>query len=461
MNQIANRMNITLKNTDPVNAIITMNIVKDDYASNVENSLKKFRQRAEIPGFRKGMVPVGMIKKLYGESILAEEINKLVSDNLFSYIRENKLNILGEPLPNETEQKEINFLTQEDFEFCFDIALAPEIKIELNKKDKLPYYTVEIDEEMINKQIESYKANYGSYSQVEEFSGKDMLKGTLTELENGAPKADGLVVEEAVMMPSYIKNEEEKAKFDKAKKGDVIVFNPSVAYENNKAEIASFFKIAKEVAKEYTGEFQYEVKEITHYAEAEVNQELFDKVFTPGEVKTEEEFREKIRTVLAGQFAGNSDYKFLLDARKMLEKKMADVEFPEAFLKRWLLASDEKRTPEALEEEFPKIIEDLRFHLAKEQLVKDNEIKLEESDLKEYARQITQAQFAQYGMMSVPEDLLENYAMDMLKNKDSVRNVADRAMEDKVIQCIKGKVKVDNKELPMEKYTKLFEEEKA
>lgn len=451
-------MNITLKNIDPVNAIITISIVKDDYASNVDNSLKKFRQRAEIPGFRKGMVPLGMIKKLYGESILAEEINKLVSDNLFSYIKDNQLNILGEPLPNETEQKEIDFKTQEDFDFAFDIAIAPEIKVELNKKDKLPFYTVEIDEEMLNKQIDSYKANYGTYKEADVFSEKDMLKGTLTEMENGEEKENGLKVEDAVMMPAYIKEEAEKAKFNAPKKGDAILFNPSVAYENNTAEIASLLKIDKADVAKHTGEFKYEVQEITHYEEAELNQELFDKVFAPGEVTSEEEFKEKVRATLAAQFESNSDYKFMLDARKLLDKKAGEVAFPDAFLKRWLLASDEKKTAESIEEEYPKIVEDLKYHLIKEQLVKDNEIKLEESDFMDFARKATKAQFAQYGMMTVPEDLLDNYAKEMLKDKNSVRNIADRAIEEKLIVCIKDKVKIDEKSLSMEKFSKLFEE---
>ena len=456
-NQIPNRMNTTLKNIDPVNAIIKIDIVKDDYATIVESSLKKFRQRAEIPGFRKGMVPMGMVKKLYGESVLVDEINKLISEKLFSYIKENDLNILGEPLPNETEQKEINFQTQEDFEFCFDIALAPELKIELNKRDKLVYNEVDIDDELLNKQIESQKANHGSYTQVDEFSGKDMLKGTLTEWEAGAAKADGLQVEDAVMMPSYIKNEEEKAKFDHAKKGDSIVFNPSVAYEGNEAEISSFLKIEKEEIGKYTGEFSIEIAEITHYEEAEMNQDFFNKVYPSGEVTTEEEFKEKVRAQIAEQYAPNSDYLFMQEIHKLFEKKAGNIEFPDAFLKRWLLASNKEKTAETLEEEYPKIIEDLKFHLIKEQIVKENNFQLEDNDVVTFAKRIARAQFAQYGMMSVPDDILENYAQDMLKNKDAVRNIIDKAMEDKLIAWIKEKVKIDTKTLPLAEYSKLFE----
>ncbi len=450
-------MDITLKNIDPVNAIIKINIIKEDYAANVENSLKKLRQKADFHGFRKGMVPMGMVKKMYGTSVLVEEINKLVSDKLYSYIQDNSLNILGEPLPNETEQQTINFDQESDYEFCFDICLAPEIKVELTTKDKLPYYTVKIDDELLNKQIESYKANYGTYEQVEVFSGKDMLKGALTELENGAAKTGGLFLDDAVMMPSYIKDETEKAKFDNTKKGDVIVFNPFKAYEGNETELSSFLKVDKNEVNKYDADFSYEVKEITHYKEAELNQDLFDKIFPAGEVTSENDFREKVRGIMAGQYLTNSDYKFLLDARQLLDKKAGNIEFPDAFLKRWLLASDKNRTQESVEEDYPKIIEDLKFHLIKEQIAKDNELKLEENDLMTYAKRATQAQFAQYGMMNVPEDILENYAKDMLKKQDTVRNIIDRAMEDKLVECIKGKVKVDNKEVSMEEFGKLFE----
>ena len=198
-------MNISLKNNDTTSGIIKIEIGQSDYAEQVEKSLKNIRKKANIPGFRKGMVPMGMIKKMYGKQALAEEINKLVSEKLYHYIQENKLNILGEPLPNQTEQKAIDFNTQEEFEFCFDVALAPEIKIELSKKDKLPYYKVKIDDEMVSKQLDAYRANFGSYDKVDEVEEKDLVKGVIAELENGAVKEGGIVVEDAILMPSYIK----------------------------------------------------------------------------------------------------------------------------------------------------------------------------------------------------------------------------------------------------------------
>lgn len=450
-------MNVSLKNIDAVSGIVKLEIVKADYAEQVEKSLRNFRQKANVPGFRKGMVPMGMVKKMYGKHVLVEEVNKLVSENLFKYINENKLNVLGEPMPNETEQQPINFDTQEDFEFCFDVALAPEIKIELSKGDKLPYYQVAIDEEMLNQQVDAYTANFGSYDAAEEVEEKDLVKGTIAELENGSPKEGGIVVEDAVLMPSYMKDEAEKAKFIGAKANTVIVFNPNKAYEGAEAEIASLLKVDKEAVAGLTGDFSFEIKEITRHKKAELNQELFDKVFGEGVVSSEEEFKNKIKDALAEQFTPQSDFKFLLDAREVLVQKAGELKFADDLLKRWLLAANEKNTAEKLDEEYPKIIEDLKYQLIKENLVKGNNLKVEDADIENFAKRVAKAQFAQYGMLSVPEDVLANYAKDMLKNKQTLQNVLDRAVEEKLAAWLKEQVELDVKEVSAEEFNKLFE----
>lgn len=450
-------MNVSLKNIDAVSGIVKLEIVKADYAEQVEKSLRNFRQKANVPGFRKGMVPMGMVKKMYGKHVLVEEVNKLVSENLFSYIRENKLNILGEPMPNESEQKPINFDTQEDFEFCFDVALAPEINIALSKGDKLPYYEVAIDDEMLNQQIDAYTANFGTYDKADEVEEKDMVKGTVAELENGSPKEGGIVVEEAVLMPAYMKDEAEKAKFVGAKVNSVVVFNPNKAYEGAEVEIASFLKVDKEAVAGITGDFSFEITEITRHQKAEMNQELFDKVFGEGVVTSEEEFKNKIKDALTDQFTPQSDYKFLLDAREVLVQKAGEMKFADDMLKRWLVAANENTTAEKVEEDFPKMIEDLKYQLIKENLVKSNNLKVEDADIEAFAKRVAQAQFAQYGMLSVPEDVLANYAKDMLKNKQTLQNIIDRAVEEKLAAWLKEQVELDVKEVSTEEFGKLFE----
>ena len=420
-------MNISLKNNDTTSGIIKIEIGQSDYAEQVEKSLKNIRKKANIPGFRKGMVPMGMIKKMYGKQALAEEINKLVSEKLYHYIQENKLNILGEPLPNQTEQKAIDFNTQEEFEFCFDVALAPEIKIELSKKDKLPYYKVKIDDEMVSKQLDAYRANFGSYDKVDEVEEKDLVKGVIAELENGAVKEGGIVVEDAILMPSYIKNEEERKKFLGAKNNTVVIFNPNKAYDGAEAEIASLLKIDKSKVAETTSDFSFEIKEITRHKDAEMNQELFDKVFGEGIVTSEEEFKNKIVEALTEQYVPQSDFKFLEDAREMLVGKVGELKFADSILKRWLLVANEKNTPEKVEEDYPQIIKDLTYHLIKESIVKDNEIKVEDADVETFAKRVAKSQFAQYGMLSVPEDVLDNYAKDMLNNKQTLQKIIERA----------------------------------
>lgn len=457
-------MNVSLTNVDKVNAIIEVNVSKADYQEKVDNALKAFRKKANIPGFRQGNVPMGMVKKMYGRSILADEINKLVGETVYKHIQDNKLNVLGEPLPNEEKQPEIDFEKDEEFKFFFDIALAPEVKLSLTKKDKITYYNIEVDKEILDKQLESYKANYGKYEKVEEGAKEtDLLRGRIAELENGKIKEGGITVEEGVIMPSYIKDAEEQKKFIGIKPGKAITFNPGKAYEGNTAELASLLQVKQEELTTIPAEFTFEVSEVTRYKEAEMNAELFEKVFGKDAVKDEKEFIEKVKETIQAQFKPDCDYKFLVDAKELLFKKAGDVEFPSAFLKRWMLASDKNRDAKELEEQFPLIEEDLKFHLIKEQIAKENEVKIEQEDMKSIALQAAQAQFAQYGMMGLPPEMVENYANDMLKNEENARNLFDRAMENKISDVLKEKLGVEEKTVTLDEFRKFFEteEEKA
>ncbi|MDD6209621.1 MAG: trigger factor [Bacteroidales bacterium] len=451
-------MNVLLNKIDPVNAVIKIEVEKADYQEKVEKALRAFRAKASIPGFRKGMAPIGMLKKMHGKAILVEELNKLISDQLYAYIKENNLSVLGEPLPSE-EYKEPDLDNQENFEFTYDIALAPEFTFSINKRDKVPYYSVIVDDEMVNKQIDSYRSSYGTYKEADVAEAKDMLKGTLVECENGQPKEGGLVVEDAVLMPSYIKDESEQAKFIGAAKNSVVTFNPTKAYEGAEVEIASLLKIKKEEIAQHTGDFNFEILSITRYTEAEMNQELFDRVLGANVVSDEEAFKAKVKEMVAQQFVADSDYKFMLDVRVMLEKKVGELTFPDAFLKRWVLANQQDKTPEAVDAEYPAMLKDLKFHLIKEQLVKMSGVKIEEADLKEQARKAVKMQFAQYGMMTVPDDVLNNYAAEMLKKKESVRSLVDAALEEKLTAWLKDQVKLDPKEVSYEDFKLLFQQQ--
>lgn len=433
-------MNVSFQNIDKVSGLLTVKLEKADYQEKVDKSLKTFRQKAQIPGFRKGMVPMSLVKKMYGKSVIAEEVNKLLSEKVYDYIKSNNVNMLGEPLPNEEKQQVIDFDTMEEFEFVFDIALAPEFKAEVSNTDKVDYYTIEVTDEMVENQVKAYTQRNGKYDQVSAYEDNDMLKGLIAELdENGNTKEGGIQVEGAVLMPSYMKNEEQKAIFANAKVNDVLVFNPNAAYDGHDAEIASLLKIEKEAAAEMKSNFSFQVEEITRFVPGDLNQELFDQVFGKDAVKTEEEFRAKVKEGIAAQFVADSDYKFLIDARKMLMEKVGKLEFPDALLKRIMLLNNKEKGEEFVAENYEKSVEELTWHLIKEQLVKDNEIKVEQEDVINMAKDATKAQFAQYGMMTVPEDILENYAQEMLKKKENVDGLVGRVVEAKLATALKAK----------------------
>lgn len=451
-------MNVSFQNIDKVSGLLTVKLEKADYQEKVDKSLKTFRQKAQIPGFRKGMVPMSLVKKMYGKSVIAEEVNKLLSEKVYDYIKSNNVNMLGEPLPNEEKQQVIDFDTMEEFEFVFDIALAPEFKAEVNNTDKVDYYTIEVTDEMVENQVKAYTQRNGKYDQVSAYEDNDMLKGLIAELdENGNTKEGGIQVEGAVLMPSYMKNDEQKAIFANAKVNDVLVFNPNAAYDGHDAEIASLLKIEKEAAAEMKSNFSFQVEEITRFVPGDLNQELFDQVFGKDAVKTEEEFCAKVKEGIAAQFVADSDYKFLIDARKMLMEKVGKLEFPDALLKRIMLLNNKEKGEEFVAENYEKSVEELTWHLIKEQLVKDNEIKVEQEDVINMAKDATKAQFAQYGMMTVPEDILENYAQEMLKKKENVDGLVGRVVEAKLATALKAKVTLNNKTVSMEEFNKMFE----
>ena len=451
-------MNVSLQNIDKVSALLTVKLEKADYQEKVDKSLKSLRQKAQVPGFRPGMVPMSLVKKMYGKSVIAEEVNKALSEAVYKYIQDNNVSILGEPLPNEDKQPEIDFDTMEEFEFLFDIALAPEFKAEVDAKDKVDYYLIDVTEDMVNNQVKAYTQRNGKYEKVDVYEDKDMLKGLLAELdENGNTKEGGIQVEGAVMMPSYMKNDEQKAIFANAKVNDVLVFNPHTAWEGNAAELSSLLKIDKEEAAEMKSNFSYQVEEVTRFVEGDLTQEIFDQVCGKDVVKTEEEFRAKIKEVIANQFVADSDYKFLIDVRKMLMEKVGKLEFPDALLKRIMRMNNQDKDEKFVDDNYDKSIEELTWHLIKEQLVKANNIKVEQEDVVNMAKEATRAQFAQYGMMSVPEDLLENYAKEMLKKKESVEGLVNRVVETKLASALKSQVKLNNKTISAEEFNKMFE----
>lgn len=449
-------MNIVRKDIDQNNAILTLQIEKNDYAERVEKTLRDYRKKANIPGFRPGMVPVGLIKKMYGKAVVAEEVNKMISDELFKYIRENNISMLGEPLPNETEQKEINLESDETLEFVFDLGIAPEFEVELSDKDKVQYYQIAVSNDMIENQIKSYTGRYGKYVQEDTVEENDMVKGDLLEMANGKVNENGLKIKEAVLTPRYIKDDAVKAQFVGAKKGDVITFNPATALVDA-AEISSLLKVSKDEAKEITADFSITINGITRYHDSEINQEFFDKIYGEGVVSSEEDFKARIKASIEETLAADSNYKFGMDAREAVLAKFNDLTFPDAFLKRWVKSTNDNLTEETLEADYPKMIADLKWQIIKDKISKANDTKIENIDVENYAQKITRAQFAQYGMVGMDEEIIVNYAKDMLKKEETLKNIIEKVAEEKVFEVIKNTVKLDIKEVSVEEFNKMFE----
>ena len=452
-------MNTSFEKVDALNGLITMQIEKADYAENVEKELKNFRRKANMPGFRPGQVPMGLIKKRFGIEVKAEAVDKLIREKLYGYIRDEKLNVLGEPLPNEEKTPKTDFELQDDFTFVFDVALAPEFDAKLTGKDKVDFYNIEVSDEMVEQQVQSYASRNGQYQKVDQYQPRDMVKGLLAELDaDGNPKEGGVQVEGAVMLPDYMKNDEEKAKFADCKVNDVLVFNPSKAYNDNETEVASLLHMKKEEVADMKGDFSFQVEEITRYQPAPVDQNLFDHIFGEGKVSSEKEFRARIKALLAEQFAKDSEFKFMLDLRKYLMVRIGKLEYPETMLRRIMRLNNPDKDEKFVEDNFEKSLEELTWQLAKEQLTEQFEIKLTQDDVLEAAKAVTKMQFAQYGMMEVPEELLNQYAQEMLKKKDQTEGLVTRSIEQKIAAKAKETVKLNEKTVSLDEFNKMFKD---
>ena len=447
-------MNVTKNQIDDLNATIKIQLDKEDYATRVSDALKDYQKKAVIDGFRKGKTPFGIIKKMYGKAVLIEEINKLIGESLSNYIQENDLNILGEPLPSETEQKELN-LDEENFEFVYDIALAPVMNVKLSKREKVPYYIIKVDDEMIDKQIESICKSNGELISVDTIEGSEYVKGELIELgEDGKPKEGGIHVEDASLSVEHMKDEEQVKIFVGKQVGNEVIFNPSKAYPN-KTDYAALLQISKEEAEHVTSDFCFIISEIKRYVEAEVNQALFDKIYGEGNVKSVEEFRARVKEDLAKQFRAHSEYRLTVDARDKMLKKNEDVVLPEAFLKRWMLATNKELTQEAVDKDFNSYRDEFKWQLIKGDMIKENNIKVEDEDMKAVGREVAAAQLQQYGLYGLSDEQLDGFAVRLLENQRA--SLYDRALENKIFSVIKEGVKLEEQEISMEDFGKLFE----
>ena len=452
-------MNISFENSDKVNGLLTITVEEADFNASVEKTLKDYRKKANIPGFRPGQAPMGLIKRQFGASVRYDAVNKFVGEQLYKYIQDNNIQMLGEPLPSAKQETPADIEKPAPYTFVFDIAVAPEINVTLDGRNNIDYYTIKADDKLINEQIEMYQSRAGKYEKGEEYNPElnDMLKGDLRELDaEGNTKEGGITVEGAVLMPSYIKVDEQKNLFNNAKPGDIITFNPRKAYPEGEAELSALLKVDREVAKDIESNFSYQITEIQRFVKAELNQELFDHVFGEGTVKSEDEFRAKIAEGLQPQLEANSDYKFMLDVRTYCENKVGELTWPDELLKRIMLLNNKDKGEDFVEKNYAESIKQLEWHLIKEQLVKANNIKIEDADVKAAAMEMARMQFAQYGMTNVPDEYVENYANELLKKREAVDNFVERAIDVKLAAAIKNTVSLNNKEVTLDEFNEMM-----
>ena len=450
-------MNITRENIDELNAILTVSIEKNDYETTVNDVLKNYRKKANMPGFRPGMVPAGLVKKMHGKAALVEEVNKILSKSLTEYIHAENLNVLGEPMPNEEKQTPIDWDTQSDFSFAFDVAMAPAFEVNLEEITALPFYNIVADDDMVNKQLDAYAGRLGENKVVETVEDKDTVRGNFVQLnEDGSELEGGIVAEKVVIAVDVMKDEEIKASLIGKKAGDVIVFDPVKAYDN-KHEVGHMLNISHEKAETLSGNFSFTIIEVLHFEKAELNQDLFSKIYGEDSgISTEEEFKARIKAEIEENFVHSSNYKFALDSRDALLKAIP-FSLPEAFLKRWIKTTNEKMTDEQIESDFDNFMTDLRWQLIKDRIVKDNDLKVTEEDVRHLAKEMAEMQFRQYGLNNVSEEHLENYANHMLKNEEERRKLVTRKQEDVIVATIKDKVTLDIKGISYEEFNKMLE----
>ena len=445
-------MQINHSEIKDLTSVVTLTLTPADYEEGVTKQLRQIRQKADIPGFRKGMVPIGLIKKMYGKSVLADVLNNMIAEQLTKYIEEQKLHILGDPLPNDELTPSMDLDNDTEFTFAFDIAVPAEFDAKLTAKNKLTHYTITVDDKMVDNQVQSYAARFGEYVDADQVAEGDVIRGTLTEQKEG-----GIVKENAILNPQYMADKKQAKLFNGAKVNDVITFNPMKAYQNE-TEVASMLDLKKEDVKDLNSDFTFAITSITRHKDADIDAELFAKVYGADAPKDEAEFRARVKAEIEGNMAEDAKYKFGLDAKAAILKKVGEFALPEAFLRRWVEATNKEMKKEDLDRDFPEMLNQLRWQLAKDQLMKEYEIKVEKEDVDAYAMEVARMQFMQYGMMHVEEQYLKSFADNILKDENQLRGIVERVAENKIYEHLKGVAKIEEKAISYDDFGKLMKE---
>lgn len=437
-------MEIKENRTDNLNIELTLSIVKDDYSDKKKKRLNEYRRKAEIKGFRKGMVPMSLVERIYGQSALVDSVNDVISESLNRYIEETGLHVMGEPLPAE-DQPSVEWVDGNDFSFVFDIALTPEVSFELSKQDEILYYNINVTEAAKKEMKENLLKQYGSLEDGDAAKADDFI---IADFEQGDTKVEGTYV--------ALRNVDEKVRpsFIGLKPGDSLDVDVNAAF-TNETDRASMLKVKKEELAGLQPVFRMTVKTVKTFKPAELNQDTFDRIFGEGVVTDAEEFDRKIAERLSAEYAQESEFRFSKDAREYLVRK-ADVALPEKFLKRWISVTNEgKFTPEDIEREFPAFLEDFRWQMVRGYLAGKYGVKVEEDDMFSAAKSFAAYQFAMYGLSNVPDQQLESYARSVLAQDKERGRIYEQVEEQKVLNAVRADVTLKNKKISVEKFREL------
>lgn len=439
---------------DNVNLKITVALDEKDYADKVKKTLHEINKNRPEPGFRPGKVPASLINKKYGKAVKYDVINKEVSEALYNYIQEQKLKVLGNPLPEKDEEFNID---GDNFTFTFNVGIAPEIDTHVGKDMTIPYYTIEVTDEMVTRQDEMFRNRYGAQVPGETVEPNALVKGIITELnEDGTVKENGIVVENGILSPQYFKNDEQRQLFLGKKPGDIIRFNPAATCDASETELASMLNIPKDETANHHGDFNIEIKEIIVLRPAELNQEYFDNVFGKDQVHNEDEYKAALKDMIARQLANDSNYRFTIDAKDTISKAVGTLTLPDTVLKDYLKTQNESLTDENIDEEYTRLRPDLEWQLTRDAIAQQLDVKVEEADLVNVAKMMAQNQFAQYGMTNLPDDVLTKYANDILKEPKSRESIVNQTVDMRLYAAIKDAVTIDDKTVSVEQFNELF-----
>ncbi len=447
-------MNIKKEDVSELNSIIRIRIAPEDYQKDVESAIKKFQKSATMPGFRKGMVPQGMIKKMYGKSFLSEELNKIVSKSLHEFLQENKISVLGDPLPKENSTHENNFDQPADFEFLFEVGIAPNIDLNLNGLKAVDFYEIEVDDKRVDTYVDDLRRKHGKFSNPEASNEKSILYGDLVELDEAGNEKEGGIRSTTTISVDLVKDETYKNKLIGIKKDEEIIFNPMKAMQDA-TEVAYMLRIEKDKAAELTSDFKYKILSVNQVDKLDVAQELFDKVYGENTVTTEDEFRNRVKADIAAMFGNEARHKFNHDAEDVIldEVKMA---LPDDFLKRWIVAANEKPlTQEQLDKEYPMYARELKWKMIENKIATDIDLKIEQEDMMDYAASVIMQQFGQY---QLGQDMIADFAKRYLEKEENVNKAGEAVKTKKVFDYLNQTLSKNVKPVSYDEFTKIVKE---